>query len=83
MVAGELVDDHAVKRVSWDALARHLDEGALIEVLMVVGSYVGLAGFLNAVEVEREAGVPGLPSRLTSPVTSRSSRCWHAARPIS
>jgi hypothetical protein len=28
---------------------------------MVIGSYLGLAGFLNAVEVEREAGAPGLP----------------------
>ncbi len=29
---------------------------------MVVGTYIGLAGFLNAVGVEREAGVSGLPT---------------------
>jgi len=60
-VADELVDDHTVEQPTWDALTRNFDEAALIEVLMVVGSYIGLAGFLNAVEVEREAGVPGLP----------------------
>ncbi|MBV9059661.1 MAG: carboxymuconolactone decarboxylase family protein [Pseudonocardiales bacterium] len=60
-VVDELVDDHGVERPTWDALARYFDEPQLIEVLMVVGSYVGLAGFLNAVEVQREAGVPGLP----------------------
>ena len=60
-VVDELVDDHGVQRPTWDALTSHFNEPQLIEVLMVVGSYVGLAGFLNAVEVEREAGVPGLP----------------------
>lgn len=61
-VVDELVGDHAVTQPTWDALAKHFDEAALIEVLMVVGTYVGLAGFLNAVEVEREAGVAGLPN---------------------
>ena len=60
-VDDELVDDHAIERPTWDALAKHFDESQLIEGLMVVGSYVSLAGFLNTVEVEREAGVPGLP----------------------
>jgi 4-carboxymuconolactone decarboxylase len=60
-VVDELVDDHTVEQPTWDALVRHFDEPQLIEVLMVVGSYLGLAGFLNAVEVQREAGVPGLP----------------------
>ncbi|MBV9060159.1 MAG: carboxymuconolactone decarboxylase family protein [Pseudonocardiales bacterium] len=60
-VVDELIDDHTVEQPTWDALTRHFDEPQLIEVLMVVGSYVGLAGFLNAVEVQREAGVPGLP----------------------
>lgn len=61
-VVDELVDDHAVDQRTWDALAGHLDEPQLIEVLMVVGNYIGLAGFLNAVGVELEAGVAGLPS---------------------
>ena len=58
----ELVEDHAVAPTTWETLARHFDEPQLIEVLMVVGNYIGLAGFLNAVGVEREAGVPGLPT---------------------
>jgi alkylhydroperoxidase family enzyme len=60
--ADELVDDHTVTASTWAALARHYDEPHLIEVLMVVGTYIGLAGFLNAVGVEREAGVAGLPT---------------------
>jgi len=61
-VVDELVADHVVAPPTWETLARHLDEPQLIEVLMVVGNYIGLAGFLNAVGVELEAGVTGLPS---------------------
>jgi 4-carboxymuconolactone decarboxylase len=61
-VVDELVGDHAVTGRTWDILAGHFDEPQLIEVLMVVGNYIGLAGFLNAVGVEREAGVSGLPT---------------------
>ena len=60
--ADELVDDHTVAPSTWATLARHFDEPHLIEILLVVGSYIGLAGFLNAVGVEREAGVSGLPT---------------------
>jgi 4-carboxymuconolactone decarboxylase len=58
----ELVENHRVKRPTWDALAEHFDEAALIELVMVVGNYVALAGVLNSAEVEREPGVPGFPS---------------------
>jgi hypothetical protein len=58
----ELIDDHTVAPSTWAALARHFDEPRLIEVLLLVGSYISLAGFLNAVGVEREAGVTGLPN---------------------
>ena len=58
----ELVDDHTVAPSTWAVLARHYDEPHLIEAVMVVGTYIGLAGFLNAVGVEREAGVSGLPT---------------------
>jgi len=61
-VVDELVDDHTVAPSTWAALARDFDEAHLIEVLLLVGSYIGLAGFLNAVGVEREAGVSGLPT---------------------
>ena len=68
--ADELVEDHTVAPSTWAALARDFDEGHLIEVLLLVGSYIGLAGFLNAVGVEREAGVPGLPTTV-----SEENRC--------
>ena len=60
--ADELVAEHTVTEPTWAALARHFDEAHLIEVVMVVGNYISLAGFLNAVGVEREAGVPALPT---------------------
>jgi 4-carboxymuconolactone decarboxylase len=58
----ELVENHRVTRPTWDALAEHFDEPQLIELVMVVGTYVALAGVLNSAEVEREPGVPGFPS---------------------
>jgi 4-carboxymuconolactone decarboxylase len=60
--ADELVADHTVTPSTWAALARQFDEPHLIEVVMVVGNYISLAGFLNAVGVEREPGVPALPT---------------------
>ena len=61
LVVDELIDDHTVAPSTWATLAREFDEPHLIEVLLLVGSYISLAGFLNAVGVEREAGVSGLP----------------------
>lgn len=58
----DLVVNHRVTRPTWDALAEHFDEPQLIELVMLVGTYIALAGVLNSVEVEREPGVPGLPS---------------------
>jgi 4-carboxymuconolactone decarboxylase len=57
----ELVENHRVTRPRWDILAQHFDEAALIELIMVVGNYVALAGVLNSAEVEREPGIPGFP----------------------
>jgi 4-carboxymuconolactone decarboxylase len=58
----ELVENHRVTRPTWDTLAQHFDDATLIELVMVVGNYVALAGVLNSAEVEREPGVPGFPS---------------------
>ena len=58
----ELVADHRVGAGTWARLAEDLDEAQLIELVMVVGTYVALAGFLNSAEVEREPGVPGFPA---------------------
>ncbi|HWR48756.1 MAG TPA: carboxymuconolactone decarboxylase family protein [Pseudonocardiaceae bacterium] len=59
----ELVENHRVERLTWDALADQFDERCLVELVMVVGTYVALAGVLNSAEVEREPGVPGFPAR--------------------
>lgn len=61
-VVDELAADRTVHASTWADLADHFDEPHLIEVLLLVGSYTALAGFLNAVGVEREAGVAGLPT---------------------
>lgn len=56
---------HSSARLSdriWDALAARYDEAQLIEVPMVVGHYHMVAFTLNALGVEREAGVPGFPA---------------------
>ena len=56
---------HAGARISdetWAALADRYDERQLVEVPMLVGHYHMVAFTLNSLGVEREAGVPGLPS---------------------
>jgi alkylhydroperoxidase family enzyme len=58
----ELVAGHRVEEDTWTRLAQDLDEVQLIELVMVVGTYVALAGFLNSAGVEREPGVPGFPA---------------------
>lgn len=53
---------HAESRISddtWATLSAHYDDEQLIEVPMVVGHYHLVAFTLNALGVQREAGVPG------------------------
>jgi 4-carboxymuconolactone decarboxylase len=58
----ELVGSHCIERPTWDVLAEYFDEQQLIELVMVIGTYVMIAGFLNSLEVEREPDVAGFPS---------------------
>ncbi len=58
----ELVTTHRLAQSTWDLLAEWLDEKQLIEFVILVGAYVMVAGFLNAVEVEFEPGVEGFPA---------------------
>jgi hypothetical protein len=46
---------------TWTELTSEWSESELVELIMLVGSYRALAGFLNATRVERDAGVPGWP----------------------
>lgn len=56
---------HASSRISdetWAALSERYDERQMMEVPYLVGHYHMVAFLLNSFGVEREAGVPGLPS---------------------
>ena len=60
--ADELHDQSRISDETWGALAKEYDDRQLIEVCMVVGQYHLVAFTLNSLGVEREEGVPGLPS---------------------
>ncbi len=59
---GELVSGHELSQATWDALAETYDDGALIELTMLVGHYVMLAGLLNTARVARDPGTGGFPT---------------------
>ena len=44
----ELVDHYRVADETWKSLAEHLDEAQLVELVFVVGTYVGLAMAFNS-----------------------------------
>lgn len=51
---GELVEGHRVGDDTWAALAEHLDEQALLEVLFVIGAYSCLAMVLNSTDLSHQ-----------------------------
>jgi alkylhydroperoxidase family enzyme len=57
----ELHAESSISDDSWRVLAERYDERQLIELCMVVGQYHLVAFTLNALGVEREAGVEGFP----------------------
>ena len=57
----ELHDDNCIGDDTWRVLTEHYDEQQLIEVVMVIGQYHLVAGALNTLGVQREAGTPGFP----------------------
>ena len=60
--ADELHADARISDDTWDGLAEHLDEQQLMEVPILVGQYHLVAFTLNSLGIEREDGVPPLPS---------------------
>jgi len=61
--ADELHRDSRIGDETWAALSeRYDDERQLMEVPFVVGHYHMVGMLLNSLGVQREAGVPGLPS---------------------
>lgn len=60
--ADELHRDNRISDETWAALSERYDERQLLEVPFVVGHYHLVAYALNSLGVQREPGVPGLPS---------------------
>ncbi|MGE3447518.1 MAG: carboxymuconolactone decarboxylase family protein [Microbacteriaceae bacterium] len=58
----ELVTFHRVEQGTWDALRARFDEQQLIELVMCIGAYVMVAGFLNTVGVEPEEDLAPFPT---------------------
>jgi 4-carboxymuconolactone decarboxylase len=57
----ELVREHRIAAGTWEQLAGRYDEQQLIELVLCVGAYTMVAGFLNSVEVEPDVGLAPLP----------------------
>ena len=58
----QLVDRHVVDDATWARLAARFDERELLEILFVVGSYVGLAMVLNSVGLDAEPHLAPQPA---------------------
>lgn len=61
--AEELLADYALSDATWEALAKTWDEAQLIEYLMMVGHYVGLAFVQNTLRIPLAGDNPGLCHR--------------------
>jgi alkylhydroperoxidase family enzyme len=61
-LADELCDTNDVSDPTWAALAGRWDEAQLLELVLLGGFYRMVSGFLNAVRIERDPGVPGIPA---------------------
>src|SRR5262245_35641948 len=57
--ADELVAAHRLGAETWTALSERYDDQQMLELTLLVGNYVMVAGMLNSVGVEREPGVTG------------------------
>jgi 4-carboxymuconolactone decarboxylase len=60
--ADDLHGDAVIGDATWAALAEHLDERQLLDVIFTVGQYTLVSMALNSLGVQREAGVPGFPA---------------------
>ena len=57
----ELCADHVISDATWAALTEILDTKQLVELTLLVGHYVMIAGMLNSLRVQRDPGVVGFP----------------------
>lgn len=54
LACDELCRDHGVSEATWQILAEKFSEKALIEIVLLVGHYQMIAGFLNSAGLELE-----------------------------
>lgn len=59
----ELLADYALSDATWDTLARTWNEAQLVEYLMMVGHYVGVAFVQNTLRIPLAGDNPGLGHR--------------------
>jgi alkylhydroperoxidase family enzyme len=60
--ADELLDQADISDATWSELGEHWNEAERIELVMLIGFYRMVAGFLNATGVQREDHLPGWPT---------------------
>jgi 4-carboxymuconolactone decarboxylase len=58
----ELCQTHTLSDATWAGLTDRYDAKLLVELTLLIGHYVMVAGMLNALGVQREPGVDGFPS---------------------
>lgn len=61
-LADDMCDTDTVSDATWSALADRWDDAELIELVLLAGYYRMVSGFLNAVGVQLDPGVEGLPT---------------------
>ena len=65
-MADDLAADDCVSDATWHALQVRWENDALIEMLVLAGTYRLVSGFLNSTGVQLDPGVPGWPDPPTS-----------------
>ncbi len=60
-LADEVCRHDAVSDATWERLAERWTAAQLLELVLLVGMYRAVCGFLNTVGVELDVGIPGWP----------------------
>lgn len=61
LLAVDQLHEHCeIDDACWTALAGHLNEQQILDLIFTVGNYRLLAGFMNSTQIVRDKGVPGL-----------------------